>query len=235
MYNFTYIIRIYDTPNVACGSKEIFSFSSSEVLFHDDGNNNNLTGKQNKEELQGEERDREMIINEEEYPWLKIHEKTTETDGRILDLFDSDDANDAISKARDELRQNGAVKFPRFVHLDAIEKELVELRRQADNAFTTDDVHTAYLKTPDLQTFPANSVYNHEMKTHVASTAYDELSNDSILRQLYHDPRLLQLVSLVSDRKLYLSGDPLGCCSVNVFRPGYHHSFHFDESESKLF
>ena len=173
-----------------------------------------------------------MIINEEEYPWLKVHDKET-GNGHILDWFGSDDAIRAISEARDELRRNGAVKFPRFVRLDVIEKELVELRRQADNAFTTDDAHTAYLKSPDLQKFPSNSVYNHEMKTHVASTAYDELSNDSILRQLYHDPRLLKLVSLVSDRKLYLSEDPLGCCSVNVFRPGYHHSFHYDESESK--
>ncbi|KAL3917150.1 MAG: hypothetical protein SGILL_004849, partial [Bacillariaceae sp.] len=54
---------------------------------------------------------------------------------------------------------------------------------------------------------------------------------DSVLRELYHDSRLVQLVSQIVDKELYLSKDPLGCCSVNVFRPNYHHSFHFDESE----
>jgi alkylated DNA repair dioxygenase AlkB len=185
-----------------------------------------------------------MIINEQDYPWLKVPAPASDgeygngndiktTDNKNT-LFSSDDAQKAILQARNRLRREGAVSFPGLVRIDAIEKELVELRRKAEIAFTTDDVHTAYLKDPDLGRFPTNSVYNHEMRTHVASTAYDELSDNSLLRQLYHDPRLLKLVSLVADRTLYLSEDPLGCCSVNVFRPGYHHSFHFDESESKL-
>ena len=34
-----------------------------------------------------------------------------------------------------------------------------------------------------------------------------------------------------NNNKLYLSNDPLGCCSVNVFRQNYYHGFHYDESE----
>ena len=70
------------------------------------------------------------------------------------------------------------------------------------------------------------------MRTQVASIAFDELSKDSPLVRLYQHPTLLRLVSLIVQKEpLYLSADPIGCCSINVFRPEYHHSFHFDESE----
>jgi hypothetical protein len=68
-------------------------------------------------------------------------------------------------------------------------------------------------------------------KTQVASIAYDELPHESSLASLYNDETLLRLISLIVQKELFLSDDPLGCCSINVFRPGYHHSFHFDESE----
>ena len=67
----------------------------------------------------------------------------------------------------------------------------------------------------------------------MASTAFDELPPHSPLAALYRHNKLLQLVSWIVTGKfdqLFLSADPLGCCSINVFRPNYHHSFHFDES-----
>ena len=70
------------------------------------------------------------------------------------------------------------------------------------------------------------------MRTQVASIAFDELPKSSTLAEVYRNPSLRELVArIVGKREIYLSEDPLGCCSINVFRPGYHHSFHFDESE----
>lgn len=73
------------------------------------------------------------------------------------------------------------------------------------------------------------------MRTRVSSLPFDDAPK--ALSDLYFDPRLLRLVALVTSgggdqpRKLYHSADPLGCCSINVFRPSDYHSFHFDESE----
>lgn len=177
-----------------------------------------------------------MIINEVRYSWLKQRDKLDEDEGGSglpddSSLFFSTEAQTAIQAARMELETNGAISFPNFLTDAAVQSAVDDLRRQEDSAFTTNDVHTAYLKELDLARFSINSVYNHEMRTVVASTAYDELDAMSVLRSLYHDPRLLKMVSLIVGKQLYLSEDPLGCCSVNVFRPGYHHSFHFDESE----
>jgi hypothetical protein len=177
-----------------------------------------------------------IVVNETRYPWLKHRGKTENNDGGSVSgdthtLLSSAEAQTATQYARMEFNNKGAVSFPKFLTDEAIQSAVQDLRRQEDHAFTTDDVHTAYLNDVDLAQFSENSVYNHEMRTVVASTAYDELGSDSVLRSFYHDPRLLRMVSLIVGKELYLSDDPLGCCSVNVFRPGYHHSFHFDESE----
>ena len=157
-------------------------------------------------------------MNTDKYPWL-------------LDLA-SPEAVSEISQAQHQYQTTGAVTFPQFLHEDALESIVEDCRAGEDRAFTTDDAHTAYLQAPDTERYPIDSVYNHVMRTHVASIAYDELSNDSPLVRLYQHPTLLRLVSLVVQREpLYLSADPIGCCSINVFRPNYHHSFHFDESE----
>lgn len=156
-------------------------------------------------------------MNFELYPWLQ-------------DL-DSEQAQVALSASRFKLRETGAVTFPSFLDPAALLQCVQDARAQEDAAFTTDDTHTAYLQPMDVDKFPLDSIYNHEMRTLVASTAFDELPAGSPLTGLYHHPTLLRLVSLLVNKKLFWSEDPLGCCSINVFRPGYYHSFHFDESE----
>lgn len=157
-------------------------------------------------------------MNTAKYPWL-------------CDLT-SPEAASVLAESRRKFQTEGAVTFPHFLTEEALQAAVADCRAQEDAAFTTDDTHTAYLQAPDTQRYPANSIYNHEMRTQVASIAFDELSKESPLVQLYQHPILLQLVSsIVQKEPLYLSADPIGCCSINVFRPGYHHSFHFDESE----
>ena len=75
------------------------------------------------------------------------------------------------------------------------------------------------------------SVKNYEMRTQVASIAFGEIPKNSELAEFYQHPILRLLVStVVGKEEIYPPDDSLGCCSINVFRPGYHHSFHFDES-----
>jgi len=126
-----------------------------------------------------------------------------------------------------------AVTFPHFVSPQALKDCLSEAREQEDDAFTTDDTHTVHLLATADPSFPEHSVRNYSMRTRVASIAFDELPQNSRIAALYRHPTLRSLVSSIvkNGEPLYLSDDPLGCCSINVFRPDYHHSFHFDESE----
>lgn len=157
-------------------------------------------------------------MNVERYPWLQ-------------DL-DSPQAVTAIRAARESFLSTGAAIFPEFLTSGALQQAAEDARRQEDGAFTTDDKHTAYLRPPNANLRGTNSVQNFEMRTQVASIAYDELSPDSPLCRVYRDEILRRLIALiVGKEQLFLSDDPLGACSINVFRPGYHHSFHFDESE----
>lgn len=156
-------------------------------------------------------------MNYEKYPWL-------------ADLS-SPEASVAIDEARRSYERTGAAIFPDILTADALQRCIQDARSQEDTAFTTDDKHTAYLRPVDLNKSP-KSVVNFEMKTQVASIAFDELGKDSQLADFYRQPALRELVArVVGKDQIFLSEDPLGCCSINVFRPGYHHSFHFDESE----
>ncbi|CAJ1942080.1 unnamed protein product [Cylindrotheca closterium] len=156
-------------------------------------------------------------MNFEKYPWL-------------VDLS-SPEAVAAIEKAQQSFQQTGAAIFPNFLSGLALQECIQDARAQESTAFTTDDVHTAYLRPINENTDPL-SVENLEMRTQVASIAYDELPPNSILGSVYEHPLLRKLVSkIVGKDTIYLSDDSLGCCSINVFRAGYHHSFHFDESE----
>ena len=184
-------------------------------------------------------------MNFQQYPWLS-------------DLK-SPEAIAAVKQAKDHYHRTGAgkffrnsfksslktaspltaifffllVTFPNFITDEALSKCVEEARSQEDTAFTTDGSHTAHL-LPVVPSLPSDSVRNYEMRTKVASIAFDELPTGSQLASLYRTDTLLKLVTSIvknENKVLYLSEDPIGCCSINVFRPQYHHSFHFDESE----
>jgi hypothetical protein len=159
----------------------------------------------------------DVDMNFERYPWLS-------------DLS-SPGATSAIEEANASYQITGAVIFPGFLSSSALESCKHDALLQESTAFTTDDVHTAYLR-PINQDTDLSSVENLETRTQVASIAFDELPENSVLGEVYKNPTLRSLVArIVGKKDIYLSEDPLGCCSINVFRPGYHHSFHFDESE----
>ena len=144
-------------------------------------------------------------MNFERYPWL-------------ADLSSSE-AKRAIEEAKVSYKQTGAVTFPDFLSQSALDSSIQDAREQQSTAFTTDDVHTAYLRPINQNTDP-NSVENHEMRTQVASIAFDELPKSSTLAEVYRNPSLRELVArIVGKQEIYLSEDPLGCCSINVFRP----------------
>jgi len=143
-----------------------------------------------------------------------------------------------IAAAREEFLHSGVATFPDFLVPSAIKKAVTECEIEkgvTKPCFVTDDTHNAYL-LPDDPSFPPTHVRNKRMSTKVASIAADELPQRGVLMDLYNDDRLRELIRRVvygedGEKEIHKSADPIGCCSVNVFKSGWLHSHHFDESE----
>lgn len=148
----------------------------------------------------------------------------------IADLA-SEAAQRTIARCRQQLADDGVVLLDGFLTPAATVAMAQEARSQAHAAFFCDNTHNVYLE-PDDGAFPPDHPRRRRLHTAVGSIAYDLLSPGSALRRLYNWDNLLEFVCQVLNRpRLYRLADPLGALSINVFKPGGHHSWHFDESE----
>ena len=148
-----------------------------------------------------------------------------------IDDLDTAPARALLERARRDLAECGCASFPGFLTERSILAAANEARSKASDAFVTNDWHNAYQLPESNPKLPERHVRNVAMNTRVASTAYDELATDGVLKRLYNDPRLVRFVGAVTDRSLYPLADPLGAASINVFQPSWSHAWHFDESE----
>ena len=151
-----------------------------------------------------------------------------------VDRLDSPAAAHLIERAQAKLEDTGCATFPRFMRPTALASAASEAIQLAPSAFVTDAEHNAYqLAAPDLAYGPAH-VRNLPMRTRVASNAFDEFGPSSALRTLYSWPGLTQLIAAITGGTCFRLADALGCCSVNVFRPGWENAWHFDEAETTV-
>jgi hypothetical protein len=147
----------------------------------------------------------------------------------------SERARAIVAEARDSLREHGLASFPDFLTRQALDNAAEAARRAAPQAFTTDAWHNAYQQPGSDDALPPSHARNVRMRTRVASTAYDELpAGRGGLRELYSLDCLARFVAAITQNPAHRLADPLGCCSVNVFRPGYFHAWHFDEAETTV-
>ena len=148
-----------------------------------------------------------------------------------LDDLGGTRAQAIVDAARTSLKTTGCATLPNFLTADALACAADEAAARADAAFAADDEHNAY-QLPTSSTVGADHVRNMRMRTRVASIAYDEIG--PTLAALYASDELLRLVEAILSKapgSLHRLADPLGACTVNVFRPGWSHAFHFDEAE----
>ena len=135
-----------------------------------------------------------------------------------------------VDACREQLRKNGVALLPGFVNPRAVASMAKEAARQSGDAFLCDDTHNVYLN--DAATFQDAHVGAAQLRTVVGSIAYDLLDRESSLRQLYEwEPLVAFVRDVLAASDLYRLADPLGACSINVFRPGDFHGWHFDETE----
>ncbi|KNC72533.1 hypothetical protein SARC_14908 [Sphaeroforma arctica JP610] len=153
-----------------------------------------------------------------------------------IDNLNTPEARELIERSRKALKETGCASYPGFLTEEATRICAHEAAIKSEHAFVTDKGHTAFQRPADSSEPRANHVRNTFMSTQVASTAYDELDTKGALRKLYESDSLLHFVNAVigrdnSTEPLYHLSDQLGACSINVFREGWSHAWHFDESE----
>jgi len=148
----------------------------------------------------------------------------------IADLTNGAGA-DLIAHYRRQLAETGVALLRGFLTPQAAAAMAAEARAAAPAAYFCDNTHNVYLE-PDDDSFPSDHPRRRRLRTVVGSVAYDLLPPESPLRRLYNWDNLIEFVRRVLDRPaLYRLADPLGALSINVFRPGGHHAWHFDETE----
>ena len=140
----------------------------------------------------------------------------------------------AVQNARKKYLKTGMATFQNFLTKEAITEAVSESKNETGETiecFVTDTMHNVYL-LPQDPSFSNSHIRNKLLNTKVASIAGDELPKSGVLLSVYQDPRVIALVQAVTGvENLHLSDDPLGKCSINVFKKGWAHGFHFDESE----
>ena len=135
---------------------------------------------------------------------------------------------DMIEVAQQSLHETGVASFPGFLTAEALQLTAAEAEEASPASFITDNKHNAW-QLPYNESLPNSHLHNLFMRTRVASVAFDQIG--PTLRALYEPDALLDFISAVTQRTLYRLADPLGACSINVFRDGWEHAWHFDESE----
>jgi hypothetical protein len=135
-----------------------------------------------------------------------------------------------IVGCRAQLATRGVATVPSLVRPEAVARMAAETEAVIDRTFYCDNRHNAYLKAPD-PSLPAAHPRNRDHATQVGSIAWDLIEPSASLRRLYLWDPLVAFVGAVLERDpFYRFADPLGACSVNVFRPGMGHAWHFDEA-----
>ena len=153
-----------------------------------------------------------------------------------LDRYPIADLDRAESKAfADQCRQKyletGLCILPDFITPEAHRILTNEANAISGQAYFCKSTHNAYL-TADDPNLPADDVTHRQEQTYVGSVPYDQIAENTCLRQLYCWDPLKDFIGYVLGKSpFYRFADPLGACSINVFVNGGKHGWHFDESE----
>ena len=148
----------------------------------------------------------------------------------IADL-NTAEATKFADQCRQQYLEAGLCMLPDFITPEAHRILTEEANSISDQAYFCKSTHNAYL-TEDDPNLPADDVAHRQEQTFVGSVAYDQIAEDTCLRQLYcWDPLKDFIGYVLGKNEFYRFADPLGACSINVFVNGGEHGWHFDESE----
>ncbi len=165
-------------------------------------------------------------------------DKATPTAAEMVNLarypianLDSAEGAKFTGQCRQQYLQTGLCILNDFITTDAQRILTDEANSISGKAYFCKNTHNVYL-TEDDPTLPPDDIARRQQQTYVGSVPYDQIAEDTHLRQLYQWDPLKDFIGYVLGKsELYRFADPLGACSINVFVEGGEHGWHFDESE----
>jgi hypothetical protein len=148
-----------------------------------------------------------------------------------IDKLSSDSGEAFVRKCRHDFLETGLCILPDFIAPGARTLLAGEANALSGKAYYYQSTHNVYL-TEDDPELDEDDVRRRQETTYVGSIAYDYLGETSHLRRLYLWDALKDFIGAVLGKTaFYRFADPLGACSINVFKAGGEHGWHFDESE----
>lgn len=161
--------------------------------------------------------------------------------GSLADLVDlarypitepaSQAGRDLIERCRSDMATSKACQLPGFLTTNATASLAQEASSLAHLAYYQDDQHNAYFEDVD-ESLPGDDPRRLMQHSSSAAVAWDQIPSSSGLRRLYDSDTLLGFVGAALGKEpLYRNEDPLGACTVVVYRDGDELGWHFDNAE----
>ena len=134
------------------------------------------------------------------------------------------------AKCRQQYETTGLCMLNGFIRPEALARLATEAEGLSDKAYFCKSTHNAYLT--EEEGLESGDVRARQEETYVGSVAYDLIPEEASLRTLYNwDPLRDFIGAVLGKPKLHRFADIMGACSINVFKDGGEHGWHFDESE----
>ena len=130
--------------------------------------------------------------------------------------------------------QQVVLLFPIFLPRKAVQQAAAAASRVANTAWVTDKSHKASASSSleSMIVILKACAEPSDENTCSIYMAYDEMSSQNPLHRLYNCDAFIRFVKdVTSQRSLHRLADPIGACTVNIFKPSWSHAWHFDESE----
>jgi hypothetical protein len=160
----------------------------------------------------------DQIINTESYP-----------------IFDGSNAVRAalIEHCRKELEDNLYCVLDDFVTPAALSAMAQEARNLQSQANHNNSLRNCYLHRQQDSDLPESHARNLQDRSSVRMLAYDQISDGSVLKTLYHADSVRELVAeIVNEGKLFDNEDPYQPANYVCYQAGDESSWHFDADNS---
>jgi hypothetical protein len=146
-----------------------------------------------------------------------------------IDALDSPSGRSLAGRCRDALAESGACELPGFLLPDATARLAADTEQRAGLAHRHHGRSTPYLELPE-EHWPEDHPRKRWDSYALAALAYDLIPDG--LRAIYEWDPLMEFVRRAKGLpEIHRYADPLGACSVNVFEPGDHQNWHFDQTD----
>ena len=140
-----------------------------------------------------------------------------------------------INKCKTDLDQFSCSTIPNFILPKSLERMNLELEKQVDKVYMSNESINPYLNSKDDSTLEIDHPKKTFSKRYNGYLNSDLFDKNSEMKFLYEQEELLKLVSsCVGISPIYRWADPLACHAYNVMKPGGILPWHFDSCEFTL-